>query len=206
MAKEKMAKISVNKFEKALTKEGFVSVKIDGAEEFEITVRKVLPFGEAMDFMSEIVTMCVDTESGEYIPEAYDMAVRMYTLIHYANFAMPSSIEKAYWLLYSTDVYGYVVDAVDVTQYAALIRAVDNKIAFLTDMIKSTAVYTMETLSARMESVVASAEKTFGSIDTETINKFADKVMENGKYDDKKAAKTIIAVDKFKGAADDWQN
>lgn len=194
-----MAKVSINKFEKALNANYIEKVILNGTNDVEISVKKVLPFSEAMDFTQEVVNMCVDTENGDYVPEAYDMAVRMYTLVHYADFSMPANIEKVYWLLYNTGAYEQVLSIVDKQQYDALIAAIDNKIVFLTDMIKSTAVHTMDTIAQRLEGIVESAEKSFGALDTDTLNRFAQNVMNGGKFNEKKTANTIIALDKFKG-------
>ena len=99
MAKD-IERVSINKFEQAVNVDNITTEILLDTQDVEIQIKKTIGLPEMMLFVQEVVEACIDGESGEYLPEAYDFAIRSAVLTHYANFAMPANLEKQYWLVY----------------------------------------------------------------------------------------------------------
>lgn len=78
-------RISITKFETALDKYNIVTERLNGTEDVVFEIRKTIPLYEMTAFVQEVVESCIDSETGEYVPEAYAFALRVAVLTHYAN-------------------------------------------------------------------------------------------------------------------------
>ena len=65
---KKVNKISINKLESTMTN-NVISFPMNGYPDIEVTVRRVLPLHDVMQFVADVVSTCVDMETGEYVPE-----------------------------------------------------------------------------------------------------------------------------------------
>lgn len=114
-----------------------------------LNIRKSIPMNEATKLASNVAGSCIDLESAEYTPEAYDIALKINTVSIYAGINLGRyDIAKVYRLMYETDIYRIVCDVINMDQYGAIIEAINNRIGFMKDMMTSTAAQkTMEMLS-----------------------------------------------------------
>lgn len=105
-----------------------------------LNVRKFLPMNEAMGFVKDVVESCVDMNKAEYTPEAYDLALRGFTIARYAGIKFgKSDTSKVFRLVYETDIYEAVADVIDAEQYASLLNAIEERIEYNRGMLISTA-------------------------------------------------------------------
>lgn len=104
-------------------------VTFDGKDgKTKIAVKRLLKYKEAMSFVDDVVTQCVDIKACSYRPEVFDYAVKMNTLVYYAGFASPASTENAYSVIYGTNLYEVVRGEIDEEQYMALVSAAKERI------------------------------------------------------------------------------
>ena len=96
MSKNKTNHISVTKFEKAVNKDVVVTVPLEGVEDTDIEITKTISLPSMIEFVENVAESCVDMESGEYTPQVRDFAIKKELLTKYANFTMPTNIEKQY--------------------------------------------------------------------------------------------------------------
>ena len=57
--------------------------EVFGVESIE--VKRTLDMDAMSEFVGNVVAMCIDKDTAEYIPESYDFAIRLNVLNHYAG-------------------------------------------------------------------------------------------------------------------------
>lgn len=195
MSKE-IKKVSINKFESALNKENVITDTLLGTDDVTIQIKKTIPLQEMLLFVQEVVEACVDNENGEYIPEAYDFAIRVATLTHYANLSMPTNLEKQYWLVYNTKAFEQVLTHINTRQFDDIIRAIDKKIKFMLDVISSSAVIKINDVVSKFNDIAETSEKVFAGVDTEDMMKIIQGMSKLGEIEQENVVKTILDAQK----------
>ena len=193
MSKE-IKKVSINKFESALNKNNVVTVRLAGTDDVVIQIKKTIPLQEMLLFVQEVVEACVDSESGEYIPEAYDFAIRVGVLTHYANFSMPANLEKQYCLVYNTDAFSQVLAEINTRQFDDIVRAIDKKIEFMLNVISSSAVTKINDVISKFNDIAEASEKAFSGINADDMAKIIQGISKLGEIDQENVAKTILDI------------
>ena len=97
-----------------------------------VTVRTILPMSEAISFVDGIMKACYDKTHDIIMPEVMDFAFRFYVVTSYAHVEMPDNIEEQYELLYCTDVFDVIANAVNHAQLKSL-RDTVSSLLFRTD-------------------------------------------------------------------------
>lgn len=195
MSKE-IKKVSINKFESALDKENVITDTLLGTDDVTIQIKKTIPLQEMLLFVQEVVEACVDNENGEYIPEAYDFAIRVATLTHYANLSMPTNLEKQYWLVYNTKAFEQVLTHINTRQFDDIIRAIDKKIKFMLDVISSSAVIKINDVVSKFNDIAETSEKVFSGVNAEDMAKIIQGMSKLGEIEQDNVVKTILDVQK----------
>ena len=162
-------KISINKFESVLV-ENTVTEILNGTDNVEIHITKTLPLQEMLLFVQEVVEACIDGETGEYLPEAYDFAIRAGVLTRYANFTLPANLDNQYMLVYNTGAFDQVVAHINERQFNDIVRAIDKKIKFMLDVISSSAVTKINEVIGKFNELAETAENAFGDVNGEDIS------------------------------------
>ncbi len=171
MAKD-IKKISINKFEQALNNDNIITERLIDTEDVAIQIKKTITLPEMILFVQEVVEACVDGENGEYIPEAYDFAIRSAVLTHYANFAMPTNLDKQYWLVYNTRAFEQVINNINEHQFNDIIRAIDRKIKYMLDIMSSAAVSKIHEVINKFNDIAETGEKVFSNTSADEIADF----------------------------------
>lgn len=161
-------KISINKLESVLV-ENTVTEILNGTDNVEIHITKTLPLQEMLLFVQEVVEACIDGETGEYLPEAYDFAIRAGVLTRYANFTLPANLDNQYMLVYNTGAFDQVVAHINERQFNDIVRAIDKKIKFMLDVISSSAVTKINEVIGKFNELVETAENAFGDVNGEDM-------------------------------------
>ncbi len=191
MAKDN-SRISINKFESGLKDDNAIEVILGGTDDVVIQINKTLPLIDMMEFVSDVVLSCVDTESGEYTPEAYDFAIRVAVLTRYANFKMPTNYEKQYLLIYNTDAYEQVMQYINKHQFQEIIKAIDKKINYMLDVISSSAATKIIDIVEKLNEFIEVGEQSFSGIDPSEISSVIKKLSKFKTYDEGKLAEAVL--------------
>ena len=161
-------KISINKLESVLV-ENTVTEILNGTDNVEIHITKTLPLQEMLLFVQEVVEACIDGETGEYLPEAYDFAIRAGVLTRYANFTLPANLDNQYMLVYNTGAFDQVVAHINERQFNDIVRAIDKKIKFMLDVISSSAVTKINEVIGKFNELAEIAKNAFGDVNGEDM-------------------------------------
>lgn len=166
MAKEKI--ISINKLE-ALLEENIVTVPLEGVEDVEIKIRKILPLKDMLQFVEDVVSSCVDKETGLYSPEIKKFSIRSGILTYYANFRLPQNVEKQYGLVYNTNAMEQVMHHINLDQLEEILEAIDARIEHERSMIASVVAIKTNELLARIETFAEQFENMFSGLDNDDV-------------------------------------
>lgn len=195
MSKE-IERISVNKFEMALGEDNVVEEILSGTDDVKIQIKKIIALPEMISFVQEVVESCIDNETGEYLPEAYDFAIRVGVLTRYANFAMPANMEKQYMLVYGTEAFDQVLLHINNTQFNDIVRAIDKKIKFMLEVISSSAVTKINDVINKLGEIASAGEKAFEGVDADNMAKVIQGVSKLGDMSEEDVAKVILEAQK----------
>lgn len=192
MAK-KEARISINKLE-SIMKENTVTVPMVGNEEVNITIRRTLPLKDMMQFVEDVVSSCVDAETAKYTPEIKEFAIRSEILTTYANFNLPSNVEKQYELLYCTDAVSQVKNHINIGQLYEIEEAIEERIAHEVKMIETVLAAKTNEMMMRVENMVEQFEMAFGGINSDDFNGVMKKLSEMDSVTEESIAKAVLKV------------
>lgn len=202
MAK-KESRIPINKLEGVL-KENIVTVPMRGNEEVNITIRRTLPLKDMMQFVENVVSSCVDAETATYTPEIKDFAIRSEILTTYANFNLPSNVEKQYELVYCTDVLCQVMEHINNKQLHEIELAIEDRIEHEVKMIETVLAAKTNEMMMRIEAMVEQFEAAFGGINGDDFNGVVKKLSEMESMTEESIAKAVLDVQR--GADDTMDN
>ncbi len=192
MAK-KESRISINKLESVLKNE-VVVVPMRGNEEVNMTIRRTLPLRDMMQFVENVVSSCVNAETATYTPEIKEFAIRSEILTTYANFNLPSNVEKQYELLYCTDVLCQVMEHINHKQLHEIESAIDARIDHKVKMIETVLAAKTNEMMLRIEAMVEQFETAFGGINSDDFNDVVKKFSEMGTMTEESIAKAVLDV------------
>lgn len=189
-------KISVADFESVLLKENTISEILEGSNGVTIQITKTLPLDDMIVFVQEVVEACVDGETGEYLPEAYDFAMRVAILTHYANFTMPNNLQKQYMLVYNTHAVDQVFEHINTRQFDDIVRAIDKKISFMLQVISSSAVTKVNEIINKFGDIATAGEAAFGGISPEDMSNVLQGISRLRNMSQKDLAKAMLEANR----------
>jgi hypothetical protein len=131
MAKKDNPKISISALER-VAKEQSQEVITESWFDNEVIIKRSISLVEMMEFCRDITDACF-TQSGEFVPEILDFAVKSGVLTRYANFTLPDNLEKQYWLINNTNAYDMVIQYINMTQLSEIVNAANRKLKMLCD-------------------------------------------------------------------------
>ena len=135
--------------------------------EIKIPVKHRLDFEESMTMVRDIAASCANLEDGTYAPEAFDMSVRLSTLIYYAGIDWSGDVAKAYQVVYETSLFDDVWERIDHNQFNMLVEAAKKKAEFQRDQIISTGASKVNELIEKMNEVMMDSTNLIKQMDSD---------------------------------------
>lgn len=181
---KKQKNISINTFDKIM-KATYEPTATVSWNDTDIVIKRTLSLQEMMEFVEAVVQLCFENESGKYIPEIRDFAIKLNTLTKYANFTMPRNINHQYQLIYCTDAFEKVLTKVNPQQFNEMCAAIDRRMAHesaanVFDMEKR-----MDSLVTAFENLEHSMSQVYGNVSGEQMVDLID-AMKNSRLDETK--------------------
>lgn len=142
-----------------------VSVSL-GEDSVEITVKRLLNFKEACDFINQCVFACFDEDT--YLPHLRDFAFLKGLLLSYTDCKLPADEEEQYKLLFSlpSDFYSKIYAEIDKPQLNSLKNSISDAIQFERDNLMK-----KNPLSAVLEKMASDLS---AAVSPESIQKLTD--------------------------------
>lgn len=183
-------RVATNDFEDAALKNYSPIVETEWCG-IPVLIKKHLSFVSMLEFVDSVVESCFAEDTGEYLPEIKDFAVRCAILTIYSNFSLPDDLERKYSLVYASDAISFVLDFIDLDQFHQMLTAIDKK-------IEHRAQSNIEALNKQMNEIAANfnvledkLSNIFGAVDGDTISKVAGAIA-NGSFNEDKLVQAFL--------------
>lgn len=191
---KKVNRISVAKFEKAVSKDNVVFIPLDGVEDVNIEITKSISLQNMIEFVENVAESCVDMESGEYTPQVRDFAIKRELLTKYANFTMPNNIEKQYEFIYGSNVVDVVLQNINQLQFQEIVSSIDRKVKFMLDCVTSISASNTVKLLNKLDSIAEQNTAMFDSLQGEDIASVFSNINAIANMDEEKLARAVKEI------------
>lgn len=181
---DKSKKISVNAMERVIKDSGDAAVTKDWHGN-ELIIRRRLGLVDMMNFVAGVVQTCFVGEEKVYSPEVRDFAIRCGLLEIYANFTLPSSVEKRYEFVYGCDAVDAVMAEIDHTQYILILDAIEEKLQHMADAHIEAVNRHIDELFSSFEALESKLSEVFGGIGEDDMAGIV-KALQSGTLDEEK--------------------
>lgn len=194
MAKKENTEISIGKLEKYCKENEktttLCSFDVAG-ESVEYAVKYRISLEDSIKFIGDVVKGCIDKSEMSVIEIARSFLINRGLMTYYANFRMPSDINKRYnYILCAEDIISNILDCIDEQQYKSILEAIDRSIAFEKDKMLCEQGIRINAVMEKLSNISEQMEGIFGGIDSEQTAKFISNIASADKID----AKTLAEV------------
>lgn len=150
-----------------------------------ITVKHYLSVFNMMQFTDGVVRSCFIADTGEYVPEVKDFAIRCAILEYYANIELPAEIEAKCDLVYGTNIVAFVLQYANGEQFNNMRDAIDAKVDNMAQANIEAMNKQMMEIAAGLKDLEKKLEDVFSGVDSNTVSKIAG-ALANGAFDERK--------------------
>lgn len=183
MAKKKIKRISVNAMDEILKDyENTETIQWNG---IEVIITKNLSLEEMMAFADSVVKSCFDQASGTYMPEIKDFAIRSNIMERYANFTLPSKVERQYDVVIRSGVVEEIMRHINFAQFDELLKAIDAKLQNAADANVQMVFRKFDDVVTSFEGLQDKVGALFAGVDQADIGKLMSAISEHGVSEEK---------------------
>ncbi len=190
MAKKKIQKISVNTMDEIM--KGYENTKTVQWNGLEVVITKTLSLEEMMAFVDGVVKSCFDQATGAYLPEIKDFAIRSNVMERYANFTLPSKVEKQYDMVIRSGAVEIILEHVNASQFNELMRAIEAKLQNTADANVRAMTKRFEDLASSMDNLYSNISELFKGVNQGDIAKLANMIANHGEIDEGKIVQAYL--------------
>jgi hypothetical protein len=156
------------------------------------TFKRFLPLAGALAFVENVAEGCFDAETGEYLPQAKEFAVRCEVLTRYGGLKLPEDMEARYAFAFHSFAAKRVLWRVDRKQIKALRAAADEKIRFKLALFASAASLKTAELLQSFEALSSAFETLFAGLSAADVSAFAKAVGAIKRLDEQKLVQAVL--------------
>lgn len=136
----------------------------------DIIIKHSIGLSDVLEFVNNVVESCFG-ESGNFIPEVMDFAIKGNILTKYANLTMPENLEHRYDLIYQTDIVDEVCKRINRAQLQEVISSISKKIDYLCSVNASVVQQKLNELVIAFEGMQKQTASLFDNVSNEDIEK-----------------------------------
>lgn len=136
----------------------------------DIVIKHSIGLSDVLEFVNNVVESCFG-ESGNFIPEVMDFAIKGNILTKYANLTMPENLEHRYDLIYQTDIVDEVCKRINRAQLQEVISSISKKIDYLCSVNASVVQQKLSELVIAFEGMQKQTASLFDNVSNEDIEK-----------------------------------
>lgn len=183
MAKKKIKRISVNAMDEIL--KDYKNTETIQWNGIEVIITKNLSLEEMMAFADSVVKSCFDQASGTYMPEIKDFAIRSNIMERYANFTLPSKVERQYDVVIRSGVVEEILRHINFAQFDELLKAIDAKLQNAADANVQMVFRKFDDVVTSFEGLQDKVGALFAGVDQADIGKLMSAISEHGVSEEK---------------------
>lgn len=191
MATKKEKMISVNEIEKAAETEykSDTTIRWGG---LDIKVKPNLTAEEMKEFYVTVIKATFD-DDGDYNPVAKIFASRAATIALYTNVKLPQNTDRAYKLLYWTNLYDEVISMIDKNQFDHVMLAIEDEVHYLCETKISKVVREIESASAAITDFTDGMGDVLSGVSPDVFRGFITNMANHGVNDEAIAREVVRA-------------
>lgn len=190
-------RVPIDSFDKVVRGQA-VSDTIVKWHDIELAVKHTVGFTDMMEFTHDVAESCF-SESGAFVPEVMDFAIKSNILTRYTNLTLPEELEHRYALIYGSDIVDIVCEHINREQLQEITTAVKRKVNYACDAnITEIQRKAAEMLNA-FEKLGEKIERMFSNVSQEDIQKLLGAVS-NGGFNEDALVKAYLKQTKGAGA------
>lgn len=186
-------RISIAAFDK-VAKEQAVNDTVFDWHGVEITVKYTLGLTDMMEFVHDAAESCF-SESGAFVPEVMDFAIKSNILSRYARFTLPDNLEHRYALIYETDAVDVVCEHINERQLQEITASIKRRVNYVCESKVTLIQQKAEEMFMAFEKLQKQSESMFDNVSKEDIQKLLSAVA-NGGFDEEAVVKAYLAQTK----------
>lgn len=190
MAKKKTEKVELNALEKIVDEHRQEPCDIEW-NGMNVHIRPMLGAADAMSFIQIASDACFDKDTQEYTPEVKDFTIRANIVTFYTDVQLPPEIDKAYEVLYGTDIVHMILEHVDAEQMAVMVDAINEKVKRRANAAVEAANRQVTELYNAMSELRDGITGMFEGVNQEDIRKIVSAITD-GKFDGEKLFKEYL--------------
>lgn len=160
-------KISVSDLTQ-IAESNMITETVTWEKDITFEVRRCIGLKQMLELVDDTVTSCFG-ETGEYLPEAMDFALKSGIIRKYTNIPLSENLERRYAFLYYTDIISVVCAHISQIQLNEIVTSVHKKIEHQCDANVRELRIRMERLIAAFEDVMEKSGELMESITPEGI-------------------------------------
>ena len=189
MSEQKM--ISVEKMDEIM-KDYFPAETVIDYHGQELVVYRTVPFIVFCDMVRKIAGACFNPDTGEYMPEVREFATRASVMEAYTNIRVPQNPEHQYQMLYCTDLWDIIINAISGSQYLDLDTSIDERIRVRNDAnrveFESEVQRVVDTITQTGEQIT----EIFQNVSADDLQNLVGAI-ENGAVDENKLVQAVVS-------------
>lgn len=139
----------------------------------DIEIKKELDFDDAVAFSNHICDLCF-LESGEYVPEMFDFALRSCVIEYHTNVELSNDLDKRYEIVYRTDLYDEVSDKVESVQYYDLIDCAHDRVSRRLEIDEEDIKSRLTVIADKFDTLADEIASVYKDVDSDTLKTIAN--------------------------------
>lgn len=160
---------------------------------YTIHIKRFLNFKDMMGFVNGVTSGCFAKSDNSYLPEARDFFFRCYIVESYTNVELPDTLEERNQLIYGSNIVDVILQYIDISQFNAIIDAIDKKVSALVDMKVKQINDEAEFVYQQINNLYTRLSDVFSGIDKGTIQSVV-KALSELDIDEKKLVDAVISA------------
>ena len=191
---EKTNKIKTGEFAKVVNELYVPTIEVEWSG-LSITLKKNLGFKDVLTFVNNVVHMCFEDETGEYLPEAKDFAIKSCVIDMYTNIELTENVLERYDLIYRSDIVDFILSNVDYLQFDEIRHAINVKLEHLAQANLESINKQMNEVYSAFDNLEKQMGTLFSSMSEEDMTKLLS-AFTNGNFDEEKLVKAYMSSTK----------
>lgn len=190
MAKKKIKRISINAMEEIMKRnKNTETISWNG---LELAITNTLGLHDMLAFVDGVVRSCFDSETGAYLPEAKDFAIRSSIVNYYTNISLPKNLEHRYDIVMMSELVDVILDSVNQQQFQSMMKAINAKLDHLAATNMQAINSQFAGIATSMEALQSKIAELFDGVSAEDISNLTGVLARGADLNERELVKAYI--------------
>ena len=158
----------------------------------EITVQKIVPFLTMKEIVEDVAGACFNDDTGEYMPELMDIALRICVIDAYTDIVLPGDPEEQNRILYGTGLWSGISELIDEDQFSAIELAISRRVKARLDTNRAEFEHELNAMTNALSEAGKQINDLFAGVNADDLQKLVAALGEHG-VDEEKIVQAVVA-------------